>query len=243
MTVTTSLREQGVAATARRGGRRCRSRLLRARDYGREIRFDRRHGVQTRGVRQYRGDIDGVHGYMPIRPRTFRRALAAAGAPAGELTFVDLGCGKGAALVLASEYGFRRVVGVEFDGELAGVAARNLRESPTVRRSGARAEVVHADATRYGLPDEPLLVYLYNPFAGPTLQGVVDNVAASLRAAPRDLWVVYVYPLERHRFDAAAGLAVAASREDGPADRPGDRFVIYRSTATARSSRGAPAAA
>jgi SAM-dependent methyltransferase len=40
-------------------------------------------------------------------------------------TFVDLGCGKGRVLMIASEFGFRRVVGVEFCAELCRQARAN----------------------------------------------------------------------------------------------------------------------
>lgn len=57
----------------------------------------------------------------------FRALMASLSAPVDELTFVDLGAGKGRAMLLASELPFRRIVGVEFSPELCDVARRNLR--------------------------------------------------------------------------------------------------------------------
>lgn len=179
---------------------------------------------------EHRRPPEGAHRYMPVRAAAFRDAVDAAEVDPSRFTFVDMGCGKGAALILAIEAGFSRVIGVEFDGELAGICSENLRTSGTVRRSGARAEVVHADAAAYELPSEPLVLFLYNPFEGPPLQQVADNLERSLREAPRDVRVIYLFPLERHRFDACDELEVAASNtaNGSPRSRPGDQYVIYR---------------
>lgn len=235
----TSLRERGVVATGRRIALRVRARCLRLLDFLQEVRFDRRHGVDTRGVVDGPGVESERHGYMPVRQRTFRRVITQAVGDPGGFTFVDLGCGKGAALVLAADLGFRRVIGVEYDRDLAAVAAANLRASPTVRRSGAEAEVVEADCTAYELPSGPLVVYMYNPFTGSTLQAVVDLLEESLRKEPRDVRVAYLHPLERQRFERSGGLEIAASYtdRDHPGLRPGDSYVIYRSTREGPSVR------
>jgi SAM-dependent methyltransferase len=46
-------------------------------------------------------------------------------APIDEFTFVDLGAGMGRAMLLASEYPFRSVVGVELNPTLARIARKN----------------------------------------------------------------------------------------------------------------------
>src|SRR5262249_21008101 len=68
--------------------------------------------------------------------------------------FVGLGCGKGAALILAAKHGYGRLVGVELDGELIEVARRNVsalrRRRPTL---ADRIELVHRDAAEFAWPD------------------------------------------------------------------------------------------
>jgi SAM-dependent methyltransferase len=121
-----------------------------------------------------------------------------------QFTFVDLGCGKGKALLLAGDLGFRRVVGLEFSPELAAAARENV-----ARRRGlgpATVEVVTGDAGAYELPPEPLVIYMYNPFDEVIVARVVANVERSLAARPRPLFVVYLYAKHPGPLDATGAL-------------------------------------
>jgi hypothetical protein len=119
---------------------------------------------------------------------------------------VDLGAGKGRALLLASLSPFRRIVGVEFSPELAAVAARNIDRfhSPAQRCRALTVEC--ADATTYAYPDEPLLVYVYNPFGEDLMDQVFTNLDASCTRSPRRVLLVVAnrtFPTElltAHRF-------------------------------------------
>ncbi len=99
-------------------------------------------------------------------------------------TLVDLGSGKGRALIIAARMGFQRVIGVEFAAELADIARRNLAIT------GARAEVILGDAGEYALPDGPLGIYLYNPFS----VEVMRKIAAQLDGRSGETWVAYLNP-------------------------------------------------
>src|SRR6476646_1262783 len=44
----------------------------------------------------------------------------------GDFTFIDLGCGKGRVLLMASDYPFQKIVGVEFMPDLVGAAQKNI---------------------------------------------------------------------------------------------------------------------
>jgi predicted RNA methylase len=161
----------------------------------RERSFDRRYGVDTRGPLPLneRGEGRDAEPYEGVAPRLFNKIKRLNVDPEA-LTFIDIGCGKGKALVLAGDYRFRRVIGIELAEELAKVARENLR----VR--GIRGQVDAIDATRMQFPDEPLLVFLYNPFGEVTLRAVLEQLQKSLRASPRVAFVVYAYPRQNHVF-------------------------------------------
>jgi len=99
-------------------------------------------------------------------------------------TLVDLGSGKGRALIIAARMGFRRVIGVEFAAELVDIARRNLAIT------GAGAEVILGDAGEYALPGGPLGIYLYNPFSAE----IMRKVAAQLDGRSEETWVAYLNP-------------------------------------------------
>ncbi|MFY9560014.1 MAG: class I SAM-dependent methyltransferase [Terriglobales bacterium] len=147
--------------------------------------FDRVAGVSTSGlISIFRLKIVGSHRhgairYQAVSPDLFSRCLDQLDIAYPEFTFVDLGCGKGRALLLARKYGFRRLVGVEFAPALVKCARVNV----------PGAEIVLGDAAEFRFPDTPLVVFLYNPFGSEVLQKVVANLAHSTG------WLVYVTPV------------------------------------------------
>ncbi|MGY3560513.1 hypothetical protein ACVWXP_003782 [Bradyrhizobium sp. USDA 4463] len=149
--------------------------------------FDRRYGTDTGGV-QNLSEVTGIVGgnskyglsHIATDPEQFTAAIDSLGLPLAEYTFVDLGCGKGRALMLAGEQPFKRIIGVEFAPAFADAARRNLAAAA---RNGLRGdiEVVTGDATQFDYPPGPLLIYLFNPFES----SIIRQVAQRLR----DTWV------------------------------------------------------
>src|SRR5262249_979101 len=125
---------------------------------------------------------------------------------------VDVGCGKGAALLVASEFPFRRIVGVEVVASFAAVARENAR------RARRTVEIVHADAASFDPPSDQLVLYLYNPFAASTLQRLLATLERTLEAQPRSLWFLYFQPDFRELLDRAPFLELV--------DRSG-RLLVY----------------
>ena len=209
----------GVGTTGRLVGRQVRRPL----DYGREYALDRKYGIETRGRRKIAAETldrgehrDGVD-FESTPPPSWRKVLRALPIDdPRDFTFVDIGCGKGFVLALAAQHGFGRVMGVELDPELARKARANAQ---VLSRQTSRAvEVVEGDATKFELPIEPSVVYLYNPFGPQTMRDVVLNVERSLAERPRPLFVAYVNPLHRHVWDESSILRPLA----------GDRhWVLY----------------
>ncbi len=103
---------------------------------------------------------------------------------------IDLGCGKGSALVSLARFPFGRRAGIDLSPDLVRIARRNLR------RLGLRdVQLAGADAGSFTGLDPFTLVYLFNPFPAPVVAQVMDNLARSLRRAPRALTIVYKNPL------------------------------------------------
>jgi SAM-dependent methyltransferase len=199
-----SLTTRGVLGTLVSGRRYASSRLRRAKRYAEEWFFDRRFGVDTRGIvhhphsdeRAYR---EAVH-YQGTSHSDFREMMRALPlAPATHL-FLDLGCGKGKALVMAAQTGYRRLVGVELSPALAAVARQNLERSPVSPEYAVDFSVICGDASRYRLPPEPTVIFLANPFHAQLIWQVSAEIARSMAAAPRSLFVVYYNPVHAEAF-------------------------------------------
>ena len=80
-----------------------------------------------------------------------------------QFTFIDLGSGKGRTLLIASDYPFRRIIGVELLGELHRIAQENIRTYQSPTRKCFALEIIRGDAREFTFPAEPSVIYLFNP--------------------------------------------------------------------------------
>ena len=119
-------------------------------------------------------------------------------ADAAGFSFIDIGSGKGRTLMMASEYPFRRILGVELLPELNRVACENLETFKSDHQRCFAVESICADARDFQFPDEPLLVYLFHPLPEAGLRKVIANLEASLKRKPRPVFVLYHNPLLDH---------------------------------------------
>lgn len=134
------------------------------------------------------------HTYLPIRPKSARRVLKALPVDHPEdYSFIDFGCGKGRMLMLAMALPFRKVVGIELRKELSEQATFNLQRYR--KAASRRATCMNINALDFEFPDEKLVLYFFNPFAGDVLQGVLQNLGRSLESSFRDVIVVLDMPL------------------------------------------------
>jgi SAM-dependent methyltransferase len=135
---------------------------------------------------------DGYHDYEPSGWRSLHRALQGLGVGPDDV-FVDIGCGKGRVVAQAVRRPFRRVIGVDLSPEL--VAQARVLVEHTGRSRCGEVEVVIGDATRWQVPDDATIVYVYNALSGDSLRAMLDRVAESEQRAPRRLLFLYVNPL------------------------------------------------
>lgn len=115
-----------------------------------------------------------------------------------DFVFVDLGSGKGRALLMAADYPFRRIVGVELLATLHQTAQKNINEYRSESQKCFALESICADATKFPFPPDPIVLYLFNPFPEAGLREMVANLEQSLRAHPRKVYVLYHNPLLGH---------------------------------------------
>lgn len=140
--------------------------------------FDLAYGTDTGGYLSPKEIVTGhahdaqQYGYSAIAPSVFREicrrwreTLADPERGPAAYSFVDIGAGKGRALLLASELSFRKVIGVELSPELARVAQDNADRWSRVAEPRSAIHVLNQDAMQFCWPRTSLLVFLYNPFA------------------------------------------------------------------------------
>lgn len=194
---------------------------------------DRRFGIDTAGVEsRYLRDIASgssaeLRHYEGTKWVDMRKMFDTLPLDPSQYTFVDIGCGKGRAMVFAAELGFPRIVGVELAPTLADTTRRNVQSYLSRSANNPSMDVHEGDALAFQLPEGNLAIFMYNPFGGSVMEAFVQKVEAHLRSRPDvSLYVLYMRPecadtlaaspaLRTHATDGA--FMVYARRSPAPA--------------------------
>jgi SAM-dependent methyltransferase len=216
--------------------------------------FDRQFGTDTSGflpVELITSDTDlasAIFPYAGVQPSVIRRAIVALG-ETDEYSFVDLGCGKGRAMLVASEFPFRSVTGVELSPQLAKIARRNIARFRHRYPQRAPLTIAEANAVTWPLPEGKLVIYLYHSFGEELVSQLVKKLEAALAEGAEHMFFVYLNPVNGHLLDAsprftrwyAANLHWDAS-EIGYGPDTHDAAVIWQSVGGAKATPHANAA-
>jgi SAM-dependent methyltransferase len=198
-----SLAQRGAFGTAtallKRGVRPAAKSVDSPKKYAAVHPFDEQFGVETSGLLFAEDLLTGNRrdlynaGYFGVAPSAFRQILERLQLDFERYTFIDLGSGKGRALLLASEYPFRAIDGVELSPMLHSIAVANIASYRGAQRC-RDLRAVQGDATDFTFPAGPLVVYLWNPFEAEVFTRVLANLEAALAQEPRETFIVYVQP-------------------------------------------------
>jgi hypothetical protein len=203
--------------------------------------FDLAHGVETSGLvpasHLVTGHVNDTHvtayyGVAPSILRTLVGTWLATPPPAliGKYTFVDVGAGKGRAMLVASELPFKQVIGIELNPAMADIAQSNLdvwqrdhAADPTAPRL-ASVRLYEQDALEFELPKTPTLLFMFHPFEAPVVKALLRRIETQFADRAGLLDLLYVNAecadvLDRHpAFERLWSGPVAMSVEDHAAD-------------------------
>jgi len=164
--------------------------------YG-DVQYDWDHHVNTTSATVgWRERLLG-HFHLPYQatePALFTEMMAGLKIDFREFTFIDIGSGKGRVLLIAADYPFRRILGVELLPALNRVAQENLSAYKNGSQQCFQLEAVCGDAREFVFPAEPMVVYLFNPLTEPELIEVMSN----LSRCPRVVYLLYHNPVLEH---------------------------------------------
>lgn len=233
--------------------------------------FDLEFGVRTSGLVAGRHLISGhrhdrhATAYYAVAPSVFRSMLVRwrrcrSQPPLDAFTFVDLGAGMGRAMLLAAEFPFRAVIGVELHPLLARIARKNLALWRAAQRARAPMHLLCGDAVEFPLPPGPCVVFLFNPFGAPVLRRLLRSWSQTLSAWDGQLDILYVNNEQEHVFAAQPGFVrlfqgqIRRSHADTLADRriltsqpeaeyaatPWEECSVYRWVGTSKAGEPRP---
>ena len=207
--------------------------------------FDQIHGVETSGLIAAGNLITGhpndahVTAYYGVAPSILRTLIGMwrdTNPPhaISHYTFVDIGAGKGRAMLVASELPFHQIIGIELNPTLADTAQTNVEHWRASHATDSTAHplapirLLEQDALTFDFPRTPTLAFLFHPFEAPVLQQLLTNIETQLTARPKStpaLDILYVNAECANVFDRHPAFTqlfldkVPMSPEDHAADR------------------------
>jgi SAM-dependent methyltransferase len=174
--------------------------------------FDREYGIDTSGFASVAAiQPDAATGrimecYAGSQPGIVRRVLASL-PDKSEHTFVDLGCGKGRVLVVASELNFKEVVGIDVSDALLARARANVAVIRARYPGRSPIRLVRGNAFKFMPESDRLVFYLYNPFGREGVEELVEALEEKVIQENAQIFVVYCNPVWSGILDRSPYLA------------------------------------
>lgn len=103
---------------------------------------------------------------------------------------LDIGCGKGSAMRMMSQFPFAKVDGIELSTELATIAKRNF-DTLGLKNTA----VFNDNAALFSNFGAYNLIYLFNPFPSIVMRPVMASLLNSLKEHPREVVIIYLNPI------------------------------------------------
>ncbi len=197
--------------------------------------FDARFGTDTSAPVFERNQQTSVHFYVPTTASVIYQILNSIPVQPDKSVFVDMGSGKGRALLVASEFPFAKIVGVELSEQLHRIAQENIRRYRPASQRCTAFDLQCMDALDYAYGDEPLVLFLFDPFGREILERVIAKLEASLKAKPREAYIVYVYPQYEDLLQTSPSLRKVQA--GGPKWQPWSQYVVYSASVSESLSR------
>jgi len=94
-------------------------------------------------------------------------------------------------LLLASVYGFKKIIGVEFIPELHKIALDNIIFYKNKIKPTNDIVTICEDAVNFPIPNRPLVIFFYSPFKGKVMEQVLTNISTSLTNYPRKIIMIF----------------------------------------------------
>jgi SAM-dependent methyltransferase len=193
--------------------------------------FDRKYGVWTSGPFALsesafpQDKLANATRYDPVNAWAFRWVLNQL-ALAHDLAFADFGCGLGRACIIAAEYGFRRVVGVELAADTCKIVRRNIAICRS-RSPGVKAiQIVEGDVLDYCRQTEEDVFFMYRPFTFDFFCVVLGKLAERAAVQKKLLTIIYTERLSVDSYTHAFA-EVPGFRLTFEGTRLGAVFYVY----------------
>ena len=196
--ISTSLRAYGIKGT-----------LFKLRAWVSDYLFDFRYGTDTRIFARLNNltikgeNKEKSNNYEPTKVYPLRKMFKIIKPMLDtQKVLVDFGSGKGRVLLIASEFGFKKVRGVEFARELCIAAENNCALYKAKSKIKTEFEIIETDAATYKIQNDESVFFMFNPFNEKIINVVLENISRSILVHPRKVLIIYHNPLLARFIDS-----------------------------------------
>lgn len=170
-------------------------------------------------VGELQKNVQQYHGYSMTDAQEMKRILGNVPLEPSQTGFIDLGCGKGMCLKCAAEMGYKKVAGLELDGDLLRIARKNMEKLKL------NVQVIEGNAMEFQDYDDYEFFYFYNPFGASVFEKVIAFMKESQQRRDRDIWVAYNHPESGKLFEDA-GFQMKMETRDRSRDVPVKYYLL-----------------
>jgi SAM-dependent methyltransferase len=124
--------------------------------------------------------------YLPSAYYSAKRAFDQIHIKYENCSFVDYGCGLGRMLFFASQFPFRKIIGVEASEQMIQQAKISLTGYYRRKRKFAPEWTIEKkDVRQFKVPSDARVFYFYDPFGPAVMKPVLDRIVRSVSRYPR----------------------------------------------------------
>ncbi len=140
--------------------------------------------------------------YAGSQPDIVRRALSVL-PDHPHYSFIDLGCGKGRATIVASEFPFREIGGIELSSDLASIAGANVRKVSERFPDRTPIIITQGNIASFNFPKGKIVLFIYHAFGRELMSQFLTLVETHLSSSKEHLFIVYNNPVCGDILDAS----------------------------------------
>ena len=116
-----------------------------------------------------------------------------------KLNFIDVGCGKGKVLLVASDFGFKKIIGIDLSKKLLHICKQNIYKYKQLKYKKKLIKLINIEATKYKITNENVF-YFFDPFSGPVLNTFLKNILLSFKKNKRKIYIIFANPPKQSKL-------------------------------------------
>tara|TARA_Y100000768_G_scaffold385972_1_gene373294 strand:+ start:193 stop:837 length:645 start_codon:yes stop_codon:yes gene_type:complete len=155
--------------------------------------FDLFNNVETQ-IRVGKSN-NSYHYYAPIYNSVIKESFSSI-SDHKKLIFIDVGCGKGKAVLLALDFNFKKIIGVEINKNLSKICNENIKNYK-FSKNKKNISIINKNALDYKVTDENVF-FFFDPFSENILNIFLKKIISSIKKRKRVIYIIYANPPKKN---------------------------------------------